>query len=63
MANEGKELFDRFGVTVEDLRAQIKPVFLWMYDHNMTTLLIERDGKMANVTVGEKIADDEDSQS
>lgn len=47
-------LLERFGVTSEEARAQIKPLFMWMYDHGITDLRIERNVTQAQVTIDGK---------
>lgn len=44
-------LLNRFGVTNEETRAEIKPLVLWMHDHGITDLQIQRDGTKALITI------------
>lgn len=44
----------RFGVSIEQMREQIKPLFMFMLDHGMTTITIDRDDKKCLLTVDGK---------
>jgi hypothetical protein len=49
---DGMEKLARcFGVTPEELRAKIKPVFMFMYEHKIDSITIERNGTKANISV------------
>lgn len=41
----------RFGATTAEMREQMTPLFLWMYDHGITQFSIERNGTQAMVTL------------
>lgn len=41
----------RYGVTQEQLREQIKPLFMFMLDHGISTLAIDRDGNKCLVSI------------
>ena len=43
--------FERFGVTEEHLKDQIRPVMKMMLEHGITSLQIDRSGKQAVVTM------------
>jgi hypothetical protein len=49
-----KSLLERFGVTTEQMREQIKPLFLFMQDRGMTSLNIERDGNQCLLLIDGK---------
>lgn len=46
-----KSLQDRFGITTEDMRNQIKPLFMFMFDHGMTSITIDRTGTQCLISV------------
>lgn len=50
-SQEEQNMYERFGITSAEVRAQIKPLFLWMYDHGITSINITRNDKFANVTI------------
>lgn len=51
MESAASALLNRFGVTSEETRAAIKPLLLWMYDHGIPDLKIQRDGAKAMITI------------
>jgi hypothetical protein len=51
---EEQNMRDRFGISSADVRAQVKPIFLWMYDHGISSLEIVRNDKQAHITIDGK---------
>lgn len=49
-----KSLHERFGITTEEMRANIKPLFMFMLDHGMSSITIDRTGTQCLVTVDGK---------
>lgn len=49
-----KSLQERFGITAEQMRVQIKPLFMFMLDHGMTSIAIDRTGTQCLVSVDGK---------
>lgn len=41
----------KLGMTVKELRALVKPLFMVLYDNNRTSITIEREGALVNVVV------------
>lgn len=49
-----QSLQERFGVTFDQIREQIKPLFLFMVDHGMTTITIDREDTKCLLSVDGK---------
>jgi hypothetical protein len=49
-----KNLQERFGITAEEMRNQIKPLFMFMLDHGMTSITIDRTGTQCLLSVDGK---------
>lgn len=49
------DLLTRFGATADEVRAEIKPMVLWMCDHGITDLRIQRDGAKAMLTINGRL--------
>ena len=45
------DLVRRFGVSSKQLRAEIKPLILFMYEHGIPDLTIKRDGAKVEITI------------
>lgn len=41
----------RFGISHDEMRANIKPLFMFMLDHGMTSITIDRTGNQCLVSV------------
>lgn len=46
-----EQLQDKFQITQEDLRAHIKPLFLFMHKHGISEITVTCIGSMANVKI------------
>lgn len=45
------DLVRKYGVSSDQLRAAIKPLFLFMYDHEIPDVTIKRDGAKCVITI------------
>ena len=46
-----KRLRDRFKLTSKELRMNIKPLFMLMFDHDISSISIDRNGTKCVVTI------------
>lgn len=49
-----QSLQERFGITAEEMRNQIKPLFMFMLDNGMTSITIDRTGTQCLLSVDGK---------